>query len=266
MIWNIYITIILPKQPPHSTNMSNLSEQWVTLSDRAFSLLSNANQSPWFKTLHTDTSYLIARNKSLMIVQIWPALKRISDSLCFWSWFEMQLWSRQAAWCTLEGQTHNQLILPQNLILDHSEYNAPWPLISQTPGASHGFSLCHSINWRPVIGTPQSCVPVLTKGLELCVRACACVCVWGLLTLNTPSAKCIYHVSVCGCHGSSCGGSTELGQADASLVAIILISYTTTLLSNYSTTHLKAMINRLSDAKKMFFKKIHLSCTCGRMF
>lgn len=90
------------------------------------------------------------------------------------------------------------------------------------------------------------------------VRACACVCVWGLLTLNTPSAKCIYHVSVCGCHGSSCGGSAELGQADASLVAIILISYTTTLLSNYSTTHLKAMINRLSDAKKMFFKKKYI--------
>lgn len=82
MIWNIYITIILPKQPPHSTNMSNLSEQWVTLSDRAFSLLSNANQSPWFKTLHTDTSYLIARNKSLMIVQIWPTLKRKYQTVC----------------------------------------------------------------------------------------------------------------------------------------------------------------------------------------
>lgn len=69
----------------------------------------------------------------------------------------------------------------------------------------------------------------------------------GIHHINTPSAKCIYHLSVCGCHGSSCGGSRELGQAVASLVSISCVA---AHLYIHSSTHFKAMINRSINAKK----------------
>lgn len=67
--------------------------------------------------------------------------------------------------------------------------------------------------------------------------------------INIPSAKCIYHLSVCSCHGSSCWGSRELGHADASVLSIILISCVIAHLSIHSSTHLKAVINRFFNAK-----------------
>lgn len=152
-----------------------------------------------------------------------------------------------------------------------------WPPISRTLGATYDYSLCYSSHWRPEIGkwTQHSCLPV-PKGAQNC--QCVFVDSWGRMMdgvtftcvylciphvihrsihhINTPSAKCIYHLSVCDCHGSSCWGSRELGHADASSVSMILISCVTTHLSIHSSTHSKAMMNRSINVKNTF----HVYC------
>lgn len=69
--------------------------------------------------------------------------------------------------------------------------------------------------------------------------------------VNIPSAKCIYHLSVCSCHGSSCWGSRELDHTDASVVSVKLISCVV-----HPSIHLEAMINRSVNAKYTF----HMHC------
>lgn len=76
----------------------------------------------------------------------------------------------------------------------------------------------------------------------------------------TPHQLSASIISVCGCHGSSCRGSRELGHVVASLVSLSCMSpHTSTStppLHHPTPTHFKAMINRSINAKKTY----HMHC------
>jgi len=127
-----------------------------------------------------------------------------------------------------------------------------WSQFSQPDSARHFWLLPHCTegHW---LGSCRS----LCLSLEGCIYVFLMLFIEALITLAHDQQSASIILSVCRCHGSSCGGCLQLNQAETSLLSLILIHCITAHFSIHFSTHFKAMTHRVIKAKKYISHVLH---------